>query len=365
MRSQIEGLIASSNMGHGQTTRPELIHEVVEAYAKDAAQPAAAATRATPRQNIWQPSSAPASRPPGRRCPSLPASGRSKDTPASDWILDCLGRNDPRPLWVAVWGGTADLAQALWRLRNSFSPPEAAARIAKLRVHSIGDQDSTGAWIKAEFPELFYITRTSGYRGMYRGGDPALSSAAWVEQHVKGHGALGDLFPLYDGGDIWSHTLGKVSGIKEGDTPSYLGMIPNGLNPRLEPVLGRLGRALYAARDPLIVGEMPPDRYPGDEHDPAPAMSTVYRWRPDFQADFQARMDECLPPGRLPANRPPLVRLQGGLTRSARAGETVRLDASASSDPQGRPLSFAWSFYHRSLQHRLPWSGPANRPGPV
>src|SRR5512147_1555876 len=29
---EIEGLIASSNMGHGQATRPELIHEVVQAY---------------------------------------------------------------------------------------------------------------------------------------------------------------------------------------------------------------------------------------------------------------------------------------------------------------------------------------------
>src|SRR5581483_10249234 len=30
----IEGLIASSNIGHGQTTRPELIRQIVDAYEK-------------------------------------------------------------------------------------------------------------------------------------------------------------------------------------------------------------------------------------------------------------------------------------------------------------------------------------------
>src|SRR3954454_18725536 len=30
----IEGLIATSNLGHGQKTRPDLIHEVVDAYQK-------------------------------------------------------------------------------------------------------------------------------------------------------------------------------------------------------------------------------------------------------------------------------------------------------------------------------------------
>ena len=38
----IEGLVASSNLGHGQKVRPELIRRVVDAYEQGAAQPAPA-----------------------------------------------------------------------------------------------------------------------------------------------------------------------------------------------------------------------------------------------------------------------------------------------------------------------------------
>ena len=66
------------------------------------------------------------------------------------------------------------------------------------------------------------ITNVRAMRGMYRGGDVSLVSSRWVETHIHGHGSLGDLYPDYDGGDIWSRTLGRVRGIKEGDSPSFL-----------------------------------------------------------------------------------------------------------------------------------------------
>jgi len=89
--------------------------------------------------------------------------------------------------------------------------------LGKLRVHAIYDQDSTGPWIKAEWPSLYYMTRNHGVRGMYRGGDSGLVSPDWVERHIRtAHGALGALYPNYDGGDIWSRQLGRVRGIKEG-----------------------------------------------------------------------------------------------------------------------------------------------------
>ena len=53
---------------------------------------------------------------------------------------------------------------------------------------------------------------------MYRGGDTRLVSPEWVEANIHGHGPLGDLYPNYNGGDIWTGNLGRVRGIKEGDT---------------------------------------------------------------------------------------------------------------------------------------------------
>ena len=43
---------------------------------------------------------------------------------ASAWIFQCVDRPDPRPVWVVIWGGSADLAQALWRVRQDRKPEE-------------------------------------------------------------------------------------------------------------------------------------------------------------------------------------------------------------------------------------------------
>ena len=148
--------------------------------------------------------------------PVMESVGDGKDTEASEWIIRVVDRPDPRPVWVVIWGGSADLAQALWRVRRDRKPEELSRFVSKLRVHAIGDQDSTGPWIREQFPGLFMITQRRAYRGMYRGGDASLVSSEWVETNIHGHGALGDLYPNYRGGDIWSGTLGTSAGDQGG-----------------------------------------------------------------------------------------------------------------------------------------------------
>jgi hypothetical protein len=236
----IEGLIATSNMGHGQRTRPDLIRQVVDAYRKvrpsllrhDHRYPPAEALRGCIKagQELA-----------GPRVPVGTSVGEGKDTEASRWIIKCVDRSDPRPVWVVIWGGSADLAQALWSIRRDRTPEELSRFTSKLRVHAIGDQDSTGPWIREQFPDLQIITQRRAYRGMYRGGDVSLVSSDWVKANIHRHGALGDLYPNYRGGDIWSGTLGPVRGIKEGDTPSFLSLVPNGLGDVRHPWLGSWG----------------------------------------------------------------------------------------------------------------------------
>jgi hypothetical protein len=333
----IEGLIASSNMGHGQTVRPELIHDAIDAYAKvhsnltlhDKRYPAPDALRAVVKAG--QPVAGP-------KVAYEDSVGEGKDTPASEWILRAAAKADSRPLWIAIWGGSADLAQALWRLRATRSPAEQQRLIAKIRVHSIYDQDSTGSVIKREWPGLFYITRNHGVRGMYRGGDTALVSPEWVETHIRtSHGPLGALYPNYDGGDIWSGKLGRVRGIKEGDTPSFLFLFSNGLNDPARPDLGGWGGRMVPedARRLRWIDAADADALPTD---PDPRMSAVYRWRPDFQNELAARLDWCVK-GPKAANHPPMVRL-----RSVRAN-APQFDARRSTDPDGDRLEFDWGIY--------------------
>jgi hypothetical protein len=336
----IEGLIASSNLGHGQRVRPELIHQVVDAYEKvrpnlvlhDPRYPPADQLRAGIKAG--QPIAGP-------KLPVEQSLGEGKDTEASEWLIRVGDRPDPRPLWVVIWGGSADLAQALWKVRKSRTPEGLARFVAKLRVHAIGDQDSTGPWIRDQFPGLYVITQRRAYRGMYRGSDTSLSASAWVREHIHGHGPLGDLYPDYNGGDIWSGRLGGVRGIKEGDTPSFLALVPNGLFDPEQPWLGSWGGRFDG--DGKHLTDVP-DTDLDTRADPDPRMSSVYRWRPAFQADFQARLDWCIEPYS-GANHPPSVQVRGERARRAKPGDELVLDAGGSTDPDGDALEFSWSVY--------------------
>ena len=93
--------------------------------------------------------------------------------------------------------------------------------------------------------------------------------------------------------------------IHEGDTPSFLGLINNGLASFMSPSVWRLGRALRLARH---YGETRPswtqggDSFPGrdnsrdtvrgvDGRTYTADQATIRRWRTAFQHDFAARMD--------------------------------------------------------------------------
>ena len=95
----------------------------------------------------------------------MAAVGKGKDTAGSQLILRALESPDPRPLWVTAWGGPNTLAQALFSLREARGAEAAAKLVAKLRVHTISDQDDSGAWMRREFPTLFYIVSPGGYGG--------------------------------------------------------------------------------------------------------------------------------------------------------------------------------------------------------
>lgn len=275
--------------------------------------------------------------------------GAGKDTAASDWIISRVDRPDPRPVNICVWGGTADLAQALWRVRDTRGAEEVARFVAKLRVHAISDQDATGPWIRSSFPELFYVLNHSRegnkmlscYRGMFLGGDESLTSRIWVNKHVsRGHGPLGALYPR----STWTGP-NPHGCLKEGDTPSWFYFFDNGLQVPEHPEYGGWG-GRFEPNGHFYQDAM--DTVDGNTSGPA----TVWRWRPAFQREFQARMDWCvLPPER--AAHPPVAILNGdGSTRpvelTARRGEAVTLSAEGSQPADGRKLSYHWWQYREA-----------------
>jgi Protein of unknown function (DUF1593) len=124
---------------------------------------------------------------------------------------------------------------------------------AKLRVYSISDQDGR-AMDPAGVSHLFYIVQPSTPRGheyyyaswtgisgdnFYRNGAGANFSVVtneWLDANIRSKGPLGKLYP-------------RFFFIMEGDTPSYLNLIDNGLNPYRRPDWGGLG-GRYVYRQP-------------------------------------------------------------------------------------------------------------------
>lgn len=133
--------------------------------------------------------------------------GFAQSTEGSDWIVQAARRADPRPLWVLVWGGIDDLAQALH---------DAPDILPKLRVYFIGGPNKMWSvnaynYLEEQHPRLWMIEANSTYRGWFVGGNQSgeWGNTAFVAAHLAGRGALGNYFA--------THLRGTI---KMGDTPS-------------------------------------------------------------------------------------------------------------------------------------------------
>jgi hypothetical protein len=289
--------------------------------------------------------------------------GEGKGSPGSALLLAAASREDARPLWVSIWGGANTLAQALRDLRATRPADEVQRTVARLRVYSISDQDDAGPWLRREFPELFYIvsptrpdylqyhlatwTGISGDREKKDGIDrhAELVANPWLEEHIiRNHGPLGALYP-------------RLMYIMEGDTPSFLGLINNGLGWSTRPDYGGWG-GRYVLYQPL--GESRPiwtnNRNSQDTvatnngYAETSDQATIWRWREAYQYDFAARMNWCIAPRYTDANHNPRAVLNGDhtkrvLTLSAKSQSNVALSAEGTEDPDHNELRIAWWIY--------------------
>jgi hypothetical protein len=361
----LQGLVATTSIHLKNRVAPDSIRRVIRAYGEvrdnlllhEPDYPSAEALLALVKS--------------GQPGYGMGAVGEGRDSEGSEWIIRMLEQDDDRPLWVTAWGGPNTLAQALFKLRATRSAAELKRLIAKLRVYTISDQDDSGPWMRREFPDLFYIVSPGGYGAATWTGimhvEPGFENATlrnrWLVENIQqGHGPLGALYP-------------DVSYGMEGDTPSWLALIPNGLSVPEHPEWGGWG-GRYELRVPPIA-ELDPKGFTGgvpvdpetrpiwtnavDEvTPPVPGefgrasraggqtakgfRTTVWRWRDDFQNDFAARLDWTIKP-RAEANHPPVPALAHPDRLTVKSGASFHLDAGGSTDPDGDSLGFWWFHY--------------------
>jgi hypothetical protein len=302
------------------------------------------------------------------------------ESPGSKLIIEAVTAPDPRPVWVVVNAGSNTLAQALVDYRASHTEAEVDAFVAKLRIYENGAQDNAGAWICANFPDIYWIrskTQTYCYGGPgwadrtdigpyvwqpYE--NTELGQNFWALKHIKAeHGPLGAMWPLRMFPD------GALRNLEGGGTIPWMGLVNKGLfdieHPHWGGWSGRFGREKekniwsgYAhVKDeeansaPFYVYNEKPDHWinpeTGEEYNSNSA--AIWRWRRAMYNDFQCRMDWCL--GQYAeANHHPSANINGDsgdtiIRLDAKPGETVSLDASHSTDPDGDALQYSWYMY--------------------
>lgn len=270
-----------------------------------------------------------------------PPEMETKDTPGEKLIIDTLLDNDPRPVHVMSWGGANTTASALWKLKTAYPKEKFEYAASRIRIYCIWYQDGGGGWIQTNIPqahineayrwdnvwdyESYDHARKQGQLSANPPEIQELMKPAWVNENVNtGHGPLGALTPQ--------------KYISEGDTPSFLHLVNNGLAAHLDYTLGGWG-GRSAFDDPDFPNHITDKTLTDDGN----RNKMYWRWVPAAQNDFVARMDWCVKEFK-DANHPPVAKVKGALMRNLKAGETVKLAATAT-DPDGHQLTYKWWQY--------------------
>lgn len=205
--------------------------------------------------------------------------GEGKDSEASEAIAKVVDQSDPRPVWICVWGGPQEVAQAIWKVQHTRSTEELEIFLSKIRIFMIGlgdkpGQDGSGQWLIDNFPNLFMIISQKTYHGMFAQHSP-IGNLEWLNTHIReGHGPLGAVYPSsgYDPNN---------PGMQEGDTPSFMYLVSaaRGMNDPERPDQESWG-GRYVQRDPH-------KKHWFD----GPGAESVSKWLQKIQEDFALRAD--------------------------------------------------------------------------
>lgn len=263
--------------------------------------------------------------------------GEDNISDGSNLIIKLADENDERPLWVLLWGGGNTLAQSIWQVQKERNDVELKSFLNKIPTYAITDQDrsyksgtpyniSSHQWMRKEFEkDLMFLWDECAWK--YQNGT---GKKNWDEYalHIQNHGNLGKVYPKYKFG-------------VEGDTPSFLHVMPNGLSNPLVP--NQVSQGGY-----FKWGICPDDSTFAYTNYSGKAFEICNRYESYFYSaafnNFAARMDWA---SEGKGNRNPTIVINENegidlVHIKKKQGKTIVLDASETFDPENDQLTFKW-----------------------
>lgn len=319
----------------------------------------------------------------------------SKDSPGSDLIKSLMLDDKPGPLFITAWGGQSTIARALKSIQEQYEYTTQWEAIKKKISHKVvllpsGDQDDTYAlYIKPNWPGIEYRQFRGGpnygYGAQLRAKqeDSIYLTASWMKENVSDQGPLGALYRVWGDGKqmvkgdkldyfglagytneqlkqmgyvVWLPVQQKGSWLGEGDDPTFMNMLGNGLRAYEVGSYGGWGGREVGNKEAMNFSFLPADSTSNDTS--ANAMATTLstlnnqlnksakelaypNFFPQAQRDFAARLKWSVTPKYAEVNHEPVVKVEGPLHVMVSAGEKIRLNG-AVSDPDGNAVSIKW-----------------------
>jgi hypothetical protein len=308
----------------------------------------------------------------------------SKNSPGSDLIRSLLLDDQPGRLYITAWGGQSTIARALKSIQEQYENTnewEAVKKkiIRKLVLLPSGDQDDTYAkYIRPNWPGIDYRQFSGGPNygyGAQLGAKPEDSvflTATWMKENISNRGALGSLYRVWGDGKqmvkgdrldyfgfagytseqlrgmgyiVWMPVQPKGAWLGEGDDPTFMDMLGNGLRAyQAGPYGGWGGRQISTQ----VRNDFSMPATDTSQQAMVSALSSLNKTGndyPDFfpaaQRDFAARLKWSVTQTYAGANHAPVVKLDGPLNILASPGETIKLNGTVS-DPDKNEVSIQW-----------------------
>lgn len=289
-------------------------------------------------------------------------------TAGSQYIVKVLlDKSDDQPVWLQAWGGPNTIARALKTIEEDH-PHEMAYVANKIRFFFIWEQDSTYQdyirphWGKFDIPTIIsdqFVAFAYHWERIIPKEIHGVLNARWMKENVlEGHGPLTALYKAHDDGRFRS----------EGDSPAFLHSIVTGLRSMESPDWGGWGGRYVRVRENTWLDPVaePGYQYPEgrwytstawgrsrmreeipDDRELVAYLRPMWRWIDAIQRDFAARADWSVKSYE-EANHPPVVKLAHERDLRARRGDTVRLSAQGTIDPDGDSVTYRWWQYHEA-----------------